>query len=77
MTSPWIICWHTECLGLAFGGLREADAEVLAHISPARSSAVNYYGSVTVDYERELAQLDDQGHRPLRTVVLDEPGSGP
>ncbi|MBB5109947.1 hypothetical protein FHS40_009077 [Streptomyces spectabilis] len=38
---------------------------------------VNYYGSITVDYERELAQLDDQGHRPLRTVDTDEPGAVP
>ncbi|MCX4791795.1 hypothetical protein OG369_38700 [Streptomyces sp. NBC_01221] len=55
---------------------RHLGSEVLAHISPARSSAVNYYGSITVDYDRELAQLDDQGHRPLRTVTLDEPGAG-
>lgn len=59
---------HTEYMGLAVDQLREAgrdvDAEVLAHISPARSSAWNYYGSITVDYERELAQLDDKGHRP-------------
>ncbi|MFJ3481503.1 hypothetical protein [Streptomyces microflavus] len=27
---------------------------------------VNYYGSVTVDYDRELVQLDEHGHRPLR-----------
>ncbi|WP_262700716.1 MULTISPECIES: transposase [Streptomyces] len=26
---------------------REVDAEALAHISPARGSAVNYYGSIT------------------------------
>ncbi|MGX1762208.1 hypothetical protein ACWIG5_35795 [Streptomyces lydicus] len=52
------------------------DAEVLAHISPARSSVVNFYGSITVDYEHELAQLDEQGHRPLRTVAIDEPGAG-
>ncbi|MEU0629536.1 hypothetical protein [Streptomyces sp. NPDC005989] len=44
---------------------READAEVLAHISPARSSDVNHFGPVTVDHESELAQLDDQGNRPL------------
>ncbi|MBV6697734.1 Tn3 family transposase [Kitasatospora aureofaciens] len=75
-----VICWHTEYMGLAVGELRgagrEVDAEVLAHISPARSSAVNYYGSITVDYERELAQLDEEGHRPLRTVATDEPGAG-
>ncbi|WP_329618428.1 transposase [Streptomyces brevispora] len=50
-----VICWHTEYLDLAVGELRaagrEVDAEVLAHISPARNSAVNYYGSITIDYE--------------------------
>ncbi|MFJ9034813.1 Tn3 family transposase [Streptomyces sp. NPDC102274] len=80
MTGRAVICWHTEYLGLAIGELREAgrevDAEVLAHISPARSSAVNYYGSITVDYERELAQLDEQGRRPLRTVTTDGIGAG-
>lgn len=72
--------WHTEYMGLAVGELRDAgrevDTEVLAHISPARSSVVNYYGPITVDYEHDLAQLDDQGHRPLRTVAMDDPGAG-
>ncbi|MFI6049976.1 Tn3 family transposase [Streptomyces violascens] len=67
-----VVCWHTEYMGLAVGELRgagrEVDAEVLAHISPARSSAV--------DYDSELAQLDDQGYRPLRTVTVDEPDTG-
>jgi hypothetical protein len=36
---------------------REVDTDVLAHISPARSQAVNYCGSISVDYERELARL--------------------
>ncbi|MFD7004096.1 Tn3 family transposase [Streptomyces mirabilis] len=75
-----VVCWHTEYTGLAVGELRaagrEVDAEVLAHISPARSSVVNYYGSITVDYEHELAQFDDQGHRPLRTGTVDDPGAG-
>ncbi|MFI6285631.1 hypothetical protein ACIBCM_12890 [Streptomyces sp. NPDC051018] len=77
-----VLCYlgHTEYMDLAVGELRvggrEVDAEVLAHISPARSSAVNYYGSTTVDYDRELAQLDEKGHRPLRTVNVDEPGAG-
>ncbi|MFI1169629.1 hypothetical protein ACH4UM_40335 [Streptomyces sp. NPDC020801] len=52
------------------------DAEVLAHISPARSSAVNYYGSITVDDEHELAQLDEKGRRPLRTVATDDVAAG-
>ncbi|MFE7902945.1 Tn3 family transposase [Streptomyces sp. NPDC057424] len=75
-----VVCWHTEYMGLGVdelrGACREVDAEVLAHISPARSSVVNHYGSITVDYEHELAQLDDQGHWPLRTVTTDEPGAG-
>ncbi|MFD6341527.1 hypothetical protein [Streptomyces sp. NPDC060131] len=33
-------------------------------------------GYITVDYEHELAQLDDQGHRPLRTAATDCPGAG-
>ncbi|MFD5648226.1 Tn3 family transposase [Streptomyces sp. NPDC127039] len=72
-----VVCWHTEYMGLAVDELRDAGrevgAELLAHVCPARSSAVNYYGSITVDYERELAQLDDRGHRPLRTVAADDP----
>ncbi|MGW4758688.1 Tn3 family transposase [Streptomyces chartreusis] len=67
----FVICWHTEYLGLAVDQLRgdgrEVDDDVLAHISPARSQVVNYYGSITVDYGHEVAQLDEQGHRPLRT----------
>ncbi|MGW0883231.1 hypothetical protein [Streptomyces sp. NPDC002671] len=67
-------------MGLAVDQLceagREVDAEVLAHFSPARSSAVNYYGSMTVDYERELAQPDEKGHRPLRTEAADDPATG-
>lgn len=58
------------------GAGREVDGEVLAHVSPARSSVVNYYGSITVDYERGLAQLDERGHRPLRTVTTDDPVAG-
>ncbi|WP_306970442.1 Tn3 family transposase [Streptomyces afghaniensis] len=75
-----VVCWHTEYMGLAVeelrGAGREVDAEVLSHISPARSSAVNYYGSITVDYEAELAQLDEKGRRPLRTVAVDDPAAG-
>ncbi|TBO58316.1 hypothetical protein EYS09_18035 [Streptomyces kasugaensis] len=58
------------------GAGREVDAEVLAHISPARGSVVNHYGSITVDHDRELTRLDKQGHRPLRTLAVDEPGAG-
>ncbi|GHI41076.1 hypothetical protein [Streptomyces violascens] len=67
-------------MGLAVGELRgasrEVDDESLAHVSPARSSAVNYCGSITVDYDRELTELDEKGHRPLRTVATDDPAAG-
>ncbi|WP_406065920.1 hypothetical protein OG462_40750 [Streptomyces sp. NBC_01077] len=56
---------------------REVDAEVLTHISPARRSVVTNYGFITVDYEDELAQPGEQGHRPLRTVAVVDPGAGP
>ncbi|MFI6359505.1 hypothetical protein ACIBJF_44590 [Streptomyces sp. NPDC050743] len=40
----------------------------MAHISPARSSAVNYYGEITVEY-----RLDERQHRPLRQRGTDDP----
>lgn len=40
--------------------------ESLAHISPAHSENVNFFGSIAVDVERELAQLGPSGYRPLR-----------
>ncbi|MFD0350753.1 Tn3 family transposase [Kitasatospora aburaviensis] len=65
-----VVAWHTEYLGLAVAQLRRAgraiDDEVLAHISPARSGSVNFFGSIAVDYDREIAQFDGTGHRPLR-----------
>jgi len=56
-----------EYYGLAVDSMRAAgrriDDEVLAHISPAHSENINFFGSIDVDIEGELAQL---GHRPLR-----------
>ncbi|MFJ5840288.1 hypothetical protein ACIQGO_26650 [Streptomyces shenzhenensis] len=37
---------------------------------------MNYYDFITVGYELELAQLDDQGHRLLRTAAADDPAAG-
>jgi hypothetical protein len=39
---------------------------LLAHISPAHSENINFFGVITVDVEAELAKLDDRGLRPLR-----------
>ncbi|MGW2183736.1 hypothetical protein ACWCXX_38175 [Streptomyces sp. NPDC001732] len=46
------------------------------HLRRDCCTVVNYYGSITVNYEHELAQLDDQGHRPLRTAATDDPAVG-
>ena len=40
--------------------------EVLAHISPAHNENINFFGSIDVDIETELAQLGPTGYRPLR-----------
>lgn len=42
------------------------DEEVLAHISPAHSENINFFGAIEVDIESELAQLGPTGYRPLR-----------
>ena len=39
---------------------------LLAHISPARSENIGLFGTITVDIDHELAQLDATGHRRLR-----------
>ena len=45
---------------------RRVEDEVLAHISPAHSENINFFGSIDVDIEGELAQLGPTGYRPLR-----------
>ena len=45
--------------------------EILAHISPAHSENINYFGIITVDVEAELAKLNPAGWRPLRSAVPD------
>jgi TnpA family transposase len=49
------------CLTLA-----TIDDEVLAHISPAHSENINFFGAIEVDIDAELAQLGPTGYRPLR-----------
>ncbi|MGW0738250.1 Tn3 family transposase [Streptomyces sp. NPDC002851] len=60
-----VVCWHSEYMGLAVGELRaagrEVDAEVLTHISPARSSAVNYYGSVCDTRSHQISEDSHEG----------------
>jgi hypothetical protein len=44
----------------------EHPPKALAHISPAHSENVNFFGTIDVDIESELAKLDGTGYWPLR-----------
>jgi len=65
-----VVTWTTEYYGLAVDSMRRSgrrvDDEVLAHISPAHSENINFFGAIEVDIEGELAQLGLTGYRPLR-----------
>jgi len=67
-----VVTWSTEYYCLAVAELRAAGRdipnEVLAHISPAHSENINFFGVITVDVEAELAKLDGRGLRPLRAA---------
>ena len=75
-----VITWTTEYYQLAVQHLRAkgraVPGELLAHISPAHSENVNFFGVITVDVEAELAKLDTGGWRPLRPIAPD-PGLFP
>nr|WP_245659866.1 transposase [Nocardia gamkensis] len=62
--------WTTEYYGLAVEQMRRQgrriDDDVLAHISPAHSENINFFGAIEVDVDAELAQLGPTGYRPLR-----------
>jgi Transposase and inactivated derivatives, TnpA family len=68
-----VVAWSTEYFGLAVDSMRAAgrriDDEILAHISPAHSENINFFGSIDVDIEGELAQLGPTGYRPLRSAT--------
>jgi hypothetical protein len=65
-----VIAWTSEYYGLAVEQLRRSgrriDDEVLAHISPAHSENINFFGAIEVDIDAELAALGPTGYRPLR-----------
>lgn len=68
-----VVTWSTEYYSLAVAQLRaqgrDVPDEVLAHISPAHSENINFFGVITVDVEAELAKLDSTGRRPLRPGI--------
>lgn len=65
-----MVAWSTEYFGLTVDSMRAAgrrvDDEVLAHVSPAHSENINFFGAIEVDIDAELAQLGPTGYRPLR-----------
>ena len=70
-----IVTWTTEYHGLAVAALRRGgrhiDDEVLAHIWPSRHENVHFYGTHSVDVDGELAKLDADGYRPLRSATAE------
>ncbi|MFD9825535.1 hypothetical protein [Streptomyces violascens] len=46
---------------------RAVDDGLLAHTSPAHSENVNFFGTITVEIDTELAKLDPARYRPLCT----------
>jgi len=44
---------------------RRIEDDVLAHISPAHSENINFFGVIEVDIDAELAQLGPTGYQPL------------
>ncbi len=72
LVSNAVVAWTTEYYGLAVESIRAAgrhvDDAVLAHISPAHSENINFFGAIEVDIDTELAQLGPTGYRPLRAT---------
>jgi TnpA family transposase len=72
-----IVTWTTEYYGLAITALRRTgravDEEVVAHLWPSHHENVHFYGTHTVDVDRELAKLDADGYRPLRAPIPTTP----
>ncbi len=75
MLTNSVITWVTEYYQLAVQGLRAKGRavpdELLAHISPAHSENINFFGVITVEVEAELAKLDGAGWWPLRSAAPD------
>ena len=75
-----VVAWTTEYYGLAMDSMRAPgrliDDDVLAHISPAHSENINFFGAIDVDIDAELAQLGPTGYRPLRVRDTLSPSRG-
>jgi hypothetical protein len=67
-----VITWTTEYYQLEVRQFcadgREVPDELLAHISPACSENVNFFGVITVDVDAELAKLHGGCGFPKRDI---------
>src|SRR5260370_2526 len=72
-----VITWTTEYYQLAVWQLRgqgrDVPDEILAHISPAHSEHINFFGVITVDVAAGPAKLDPARCRTLRPAAPSPP----
>ncbi|WP_232534836.1 transposase [Nocardia terpenica] len=65
-----VIAWTTGYFGLPVEQMqregRRVDDDALAHVSSAHSENINFFGTIEVDIDAELAHLGPTGYRPLR-----------
>ncbi|MDP9868923.1 MULTISPECIES: Tn3 family transposase [Streptosporangium] len=77
MTATPDTAWTTEYYSRAVLELRaqgrDVPDELLSHVSPGRSDNINLFGTIDVDIDAELAELDG-GWRPLHPTQLNELG---
>src|SRR5664279_4065633 len=63
-----IVTWISEYYGRAIAEMRAGghliQDEVLAHLWPTHHDNVNFFGTITVEIDGELAKLDTDGYRP-------------
>jgi len=72
----WATEYHGRAVDILRGQGRQIDSELLAHIGPTHHANVHFYGTHTIDIDGELAKLDADGYRPLRTSAA-APGTLP
>jgi TnpA family transposase len=67
-----IVTWISEYYGRAVAEMRAVgrliEDDMLAHLWPTHHDNVNFFGTITVDIDGELAKLDTDGYRPLRHI---------
>ena len=73
--------WTNEYCGLAVTEMRahgrQVEDEILTHISPAHIENVNFFGTIAVDIEHELAKLAVRRRNVGQDLVLDVAATAP